>query len=242
MKKVLIGLAVVVAIVGITIWLFLGSLDDIVAGQIKSIGSELTGVPVAVDSVRIKLGDGSGQIKGLRISNPPGYKSNTAFNMDLLRLGINLDSLGTPPLTLNELIIDSPIVNLEVNNKGGSNLKDIATNVSNNTAKADKKSEEASDGKPIKIAIRKLTVKGVALHIQGVESMKGTSITLPSIELTEVGGKQGATPGQIGTKVMVAVISEVLKLSAAQAIEGSVEEKVDEIKGGVLDALKDKFK
>ena len=74
--------------------------------------------PSESDSVRIKIKNGAGQIRGLKVGNPKGYATANAFDMSLLRLGIELKSLGKQPLVLDELTIDSPVVNMEINQRG----------------------------------------------------------------------------------------------------------------------------
>jgi len=110
MKKILIGIAAVVTVLVLAIVLLLGNIDKIVQGVLEDVGSELLGVPVKVSSVKIKLKSGSGQITGLTIANPKGYSAKNAFRMDMIRLGLNLGSLGKQPLVVDELNIKNPVV------------------------------------------------------------------------------------------------------------------------------------
>ena len=92
---------------------------------IEGAGTEL-GVPVAVEDVSIRIFRGSGQITGFDVGNPAGYQAEHAFDMDLIRVNLNLLSIFSRPLTLDELIIDSPVVNLELKGRGASNFKEIS--------------------------------------------------------------------------------------------------------------------
>jgi hypothetical protein len=239
MKKLWIGLAVVgLAIVVAVIWL-LGSLDRIVENQIESIGTGLTGVPVRVGSVGIDLKSGTGQIGDLRIGNPEGYETADAFEMSLLRLDIDLDSLGKRPLVLDELIIDSPVVNLEINQRGGSNLKEILDNMSKNGQQADARAETEESGQPIRITIRKLVIQGVTFtESNPLEQGEPRSGTLPAIERTNVGGSEGATPAQIG-KIIVGDLGAQI---VAQAARKRMTDIIDEKTRGLRESIEDAFR
>ena len=193
-------------------------LNTRIENQMEAVGSELTGVPVTVDGVNLKILQGSGQITGLSVANPEGYRSQNAFDMDLLRLNLGVLSIlfRTSPIVLDEVVIDSPVVSLEMNEQGGSNLKDISGNTQMNLKKADRKSAETepvsadAPGEPHRIAIRRLTIEGVTFHMRRADGTTRSG-TLPTIELTDVGGSKGRTPGGIGAVIVVAMSREVLK-------------------------------
>ena len=238
MKKTLIGGAVLVLLFAFAIVWLLGSLDEIVKDQIEVIGSELTGVPVRVGSVDIDVKAGAGQIRRLRIGNPEGYAAANAFDMSLLRLDIDLKSLGKQPLVLDELIIDSPVVNMEINQRGGSNLKEILDNVSKNGQQADAKAETGDTGEPMRLAIRRLRIEGVTFtESNPLEKGEPRSGTLPAIEKTNVGGSQGATPAKIGEIVIGALGRQIAQQAAKKKMTEVIEEKAGGILKGVGDAL-----
>jgi hypothetical protein len=234
MKKALIGVAVVVLLVMVAaVWL-LGSLDKIVKNQIEVIGTELTGVPVKVGSVGIDIKNGAGQIRRLRIDNPDGYAAANAFDMSLLRLDIDLTSLGKQPLVLDELIIDSAVVNMEINQQGRSNLKEILDNVSKNGQQADAKAETGDSGKPMRIAIRKLRIEGVTFtESNPLEQGEPRSGTLPTIEKANVGGSDGETPAGIGKLIIGELGGQIIKQAAKKKMTDVIEEKT----GGILEGI-----
>ena len=142
MKKLLIGLLGLIVVAGIALFLLVGNLDKIIKGTLEGVGSELLGVPVTVSSVTLDLKSGSGQISGFYIANPSGYQAKNAFQMDLIRLSLDLGSLGNQPLVINELNISSPAVELEVKEDGSSNLKTLLDNIEKNRDQADRKATE----------------------------------------------------------------------------------------------------
>jgi len=242
MKKILIGIAAVVVVVFIAAVFLLGNIDKIVKGVLEGVGSELLGVPVKVASVEIKLKSGSGQITGLTIANPTGYSTPNAFQMDTIRLGLNLGSLGKQPLVVDELNIRNPVVQLEAKADGSSNLKTLLNNIDKNSAKADKKaaeqtaSESTPKGEPVRLSIGKLAITGVTVNVNapGQEPQK---VVIPDIVEENVGNATGLTPGEIGKLI----IGKIIKSSLENTIKKSITKKAEEATKGLFDGLKDKF-
>ena len=242
MKKILIRIAAVVTVVVLAVVFLLGNIDKIVKGTLEDVGSELLGVPVKVASVEIKLKSGSGQITGLTIANPTGYSAQNAFQMDMIRLGLNLGSLGKQPLVVDELNIKNPVVQLEAKEDGSSNLKTLLDNIDKNSAKADKKAAEqtSSDttpkGEPVRISIVNMAITGVTVHVNapGQEPQK---VVIPDIVEENVGNGTGLTPGEIGKLIIGKIISSSLE----NTIKKSIMKKAGEATKGFFDGLKDKF-
>jgi uncharacterized protein involved in outer membrane biogenesis len=234
MKKISIGVLALVVIVALAVTVLLGSLDKIVKNQIEVIGSELLGVKVTVSGVHIDLTSGSGEITGLKIANPAGYKAGQAFDMKLLRLAIKLDSLGKQPLVLSELTIDSPVVNVELLESGKNNLQQLIDNAEQNTGAADAAAAEEQEGEPLLMAISKLNISGVTFSLdQPGEEEAPASGTLPTIAMTSVGGAAGSSPGQIGAVIFKKLSGEIIK----QTLETKLRESFQEKTSGALKGL-----
>ena len=68
MKKILIGLVVLVVIVAAGVFVFLGNLNDIVRAAVEKVGSDMTQTNVTLNEVDIEITSGKGagsDIKGL---------------------------------------------------------------------------------------------------------------------------------------------------------------------------------
>lgn len=243
MKKVAIGVGVLVVVAVLGIVLFLGNLDKIIKGAIEGVGSELLGVPLTVTAVEIDARGGKGQISGLSIGNPPGYTSPQAFKMDMIRLGINYDSIGKQPLVINELNIQSPVVQLELKNDGSTNLQTLMSNMQQNSTKADQKATEQQPdsgsiekGEPARIAIKQLVIAGVEVQVHALDQPV-ESVILPDIVLNDVGQQTGLTPAEIGQLIL----GEIINQSLAATIEKKMTEKIEESAKGLFDDLKKKL-
>lgn len=243
MKKILIGLIGLIVIAGIALFLLIGNLDKIIKGALEGIGSELLGVPVTVSSVKLDLKSGTGEISGFYIANPSGYQAKNAFQVDTIRLGLDLGSLGKQPLVVNDLDISSPVVELEAKQDGSSNLKTLLDNIEKNSAQADKKATEqqpsvegVEKGEPIRISFKKLAITGVNVNtvVPGQDPVK---VVIPDIVKTNVGGNTGITPAEVGGVIIGDIISNSLKAS----LEKKLTEKLEEATKGLLNDIKNKL-
>lgn len=239
MKKILIGISAIVVVVVLAVVFFLGNIDKIVKGALEGVGSELLGVPVKVASVKIELKSGSGQITGLTIANPTGYSAPNAFQMDMIRLGLNLGSLGKQPIVVDELKVVNPVVQLEVKEDGSSNLKTLQDNIDKNRVKADKKavkqtsSDATQKGEPVRISIGKLSMSGVTVHVNA-PGQEPQTVVIPDIVEENVGNESGLTPGEIGKLIVGRIISSSLE----NTIKKSLLKKAGEATKGFFDGLK----
>jgi uncharacterized protein involved in outer membrane biogenesis len=241
MKKILIGVAAVVVVIVVAVVLLLGNIDKIVKGALEGVGSELLGVPVTVAAVEINLKSGSGQISGLTITNPPGYTAQNAFQMDMIRLSLNLGSLGKQPLVIDELNIKSPVVELEAKKDGSSNLQTLLDNIDKNSAKADKKAAEQQPdteatpkGEPMRISFGKLAITGVTVNVIAPEQ-KPEKVVIPDIVEENVGEETGLTPGEVGNLI----IGKIITSSLANTIQKGVTKKLGDATKGFFEGLKD---
>ena len=224
MRLTKLGLIVLMAFVATAC----GSLDEGVLRKVESVGSKLTGVPVRVERVYLGLFQGLGEFTRVTVANPEGYQTDYAFQMDVIRLNLRVLSLLSEPLVVRELVIDSPIVNFESHDSGVSNWGEIANNVRANQARADSQSAEAkptpdkTPGKPLRIVVKRLVIQGVTFNLRRADGTTASG-TLPAIELTEVGGSDGKTPGDLGTVVFLAMAREIFKQVSAPSFQEGVD-------------------
>jgi len=100
MKKVLIGLGVLVVIIAVGVYVFLGSLNDIVRAAVEKVGSDMTQTNVSLNEVDIELTSGKGACADLvsqtqRVSVMTTRSSSTKcplFSISLLSAVIRLSS------------------------------------------------------------------------------------------------------------------------------------------------------
>ena len=243
MKKIILisAIILVLAIAG-GVYYFLTQLNAIVERQIEKVGSQVTGTKVSVSSVDIKLREGSGAINGLTISNPPGYKSDFAFQMNKILVDIDPKSVLEDPIVIDEVLIDSPVVINEFTQTAKSNILEIKNNVTSGKKRPQKPSSETekSDKKPIRLRIKKFTIKGITFELD-TEALGGKKEkeTLPPIHKTNLGGQRGATPDEIGKAIMTDLTTKIAQ-AALKKQAGKYQKKLEEKAGKEVKKLFDK--
>lgn len=187
-------------------WLFM-SVDALVKHAIERWGSEITGVSVKVDSVRIKVADGGGVIRGLVVGNPKGFEAKHALKLDEIRLAIDPSSITRDVVVVRELHLVAPAVAYE-RGQGSDNLAIIQKNADAWVAKnlgAPKK--DAGPGR--KFVIERLVINGGRAHFGGT-----LSAAMPDILLRDVGKKtNGATAGDVVKQLWRATVGSVAGLA-----------------------------
>jgi hypothetical protein len=240
MKKALIALLVAGVLVVAGIFLLLGNLDRIVKNRIEVVGSRIAGVPVHVGRVALDLRTGTGQIDDLRIGNPEGFQAPNAFDLKRLRLSIDTGSIMSKPLFLDELTIDSPVVNLEIDQRGGSNIKRILDSVSANTGRVGPKTPDdrpEEPGESMRIGIRALVITGVTFNVRSPLAEDTKSGTLPAINKSDVGGNEGATPAELGGIILADLGTSILQEAAKRELLEALSDQTDGLLQRIGDAL-----
>src|SRR3546814_10217063 len=103
MKKVLIGLGVLVAVVAIGVYVLLGSLNDIVKAAVEKAGSDLSQTDVRLDEVDIELASGKGALRGFRVTNPDGFSDGDAFRFAEVSVTLDLATVRSDPVVIEEV-------------------------------------------------------------------------------------------------------------------------------------------
>lgn len=243
MKKIIVALLSLGVLAAIALFVLVGNLDKIIKNSLEVVGSELLGVPVTVGTVELELKSGAGQISGFTIGNPPGYSGKNAFQMDTIRLGVNLGSLGKQPIVIDDVTIESPVIKLEAKEDGSSNLQTLLDNIDKNSAKADKKAAETQPdaegtekGQPVRLKFNNLSITGVTVHA-AIPGQEPETVVLTDIVMENVGGEAGITPAEVG-KV---ILGDVIGSSLRAALKKELTKKVEEATKGLFNDIKSKL-
>ena len=195
-RRLLIPVGILVVIL-VTAVLYLGSnLDSIVKKSITKLGSDMTGVSVTVDKVEIALADRRGEIGGLVVDNPRGYKGPHAFQLGSIVLTLGSAAEGSDPVVIRELTIEAPDIVYDKGEKG-SNIEAIQRNV-DEYAKANFTGDGAKDmpkdtdkASAKRFIIESLQVRGGKIQLVGREKV----IDLPTVRMRDVGKSRGGMTG-----------------------------------------------
>jgi hypothetical protein len=222
MKKLLIaGGIVLVLIVGAVAFLA-SNIDSIVEKAIETLGSEMTGVSVKVKKVSLALTEGRGEIGGLVVGNPKGYKEPHAFSLGSIVLALDASTVTKDVIVIRELTIEAPDMAYE-KGPGGSNVEVIQHNVDayvkahfGGGQKPDKAKKDDS-AQATRFIVEKLQIRNGKVHLAGIAG-KDAEVALPPVNMSNLGkSRGGATGGEIAG-IVVKQMTEAAIASAARAL------------------------
>lgn len=233
--------ALIVAVVVVFVFV-LSNLDSLIKDAVEKYGSESTQAKVTLNKVDISLKSGSGALRGLKVGNPKGFETPSAFELGGISVAIDTGTVTSDPVVIKEIVIDGPKVTYETTGTD-SNIDAIKRNVD-----AYKKQYAGGGrqkgGEGPKLVIENLYIKGGEISVSA-GFLKGKSLTtpLPDIHLKDIGKeKKGATPAEVATQVMDSMTSGVGKavgalnldkmMGAATEAAGAAAKALQESAGG----------
>ncbi len=238
--KFLASIVVVILLIcGGALWfLASGSLNDYIKVQIETVGTEITGQKVSVNSVDVQLTQGAGSILGVNLANPKAYTAPHALSLGEVTLDIDVNSLTKDPIIIDAIIIKDPQAFVQFTEAGDANLKDILdtikANLPSESAKSPKKDHESNDEGP-KLSITKVVLVGTALTVDlSALGNKEHKAKLPDIILENIGGSKGLPASELGgvivKEALSAIWKETKKVHKKQLIEKSKNKLIDKAK------------
>lgn len=235
------------------LWFFT---DYLVKQAIERIGPEVTGTAVTLSKAQFSLQNGEGQLQGLTIGNPAGFKAMNAFELASVDVKVDTNSLRDEVLVIQRIVIDSPVIVYEpgkpldnlrsLQQQITANVSDIQTKLTGKPQESKKKTESTKKMIIDHFSIRNIQVK--ASHpLLGNQSI---DFTLPPIEFSHIGrAKGGATAAEITKEVVDELIRRTKsELNNVDEIKNAAKQLEKELKGRVeeelnqLEASKDKIK
>lgn len=193
----IISLAVTVVIVGALLFVF--SPGNVIKKGLASGGPKVTGTSLQVADASISWLTGKGEVKGLLLGSPEGFKAGSAVEIPVAVVAIRPTTVFSDKLVIKSIEVDTPFITYE-GSLAGSNLTRIQENIAafvDRLPKAGGPATGASGGKKLQvdeIVIRNAKVK-LALTVLGG---RGANISLPEIRLTNLGqGPDGITGAEI---------------------------------------------
>ncbi|WP_088329930.1 hypothetical protein [Lacimicrobium sp. SS2-24] len=261
MKKVLLGLVIIIAVIAAGVTYMASNLDELIRTQMETQGSATLKTPVTVDAVSVALKEGKITIRGVNVANPEGYSENRAFNLEEISLDVKLSA--EEPYTVESLVIDQPTVLYEVDASGKGNLMVLKDNVQASMPK--QQSTEQTGPNPL-VAVENISIRNTRLIID-FESMdlqglniedlqldkKRYEVTLPTFSSDPVGVPNGLPADQVGKAILDSMLSnlnrqakqkakDLIEAKAKEKIKEKVDEKKEELKEKAKDKIKDLFK
>lgn len=237
MKKLVVILAVVLAVLGAAAYWAFHSLDLIVRVAIEHYAPQVLGVPVKVGAIDISATNGQGRLKGLEIGSPAGFDAPQAARVGEIRVALDPATVTAPVVRIRELTVEAPAITYERGDHG-TNLEAIQKNIRGYIDQSGGPSEsrpaEAKRGRR-KFIIDHLAIEGgrVTMTNPGLRG-QGIDFSLPDIHLRDVGARQGGlTASEVGN-----VVAGELQARIAQRVLTNLDLLRKGGIGGAIDALK----
>ncbi|HUN52202.1 MAG TPA: hypothetical protein VMU42_13850 [Candidatus Sulfotelmatobacter sp.] len=232
LKKIGIGLVVLIVLVAVGAYFLFSNIDSIIKAAIEKYGTAATQAEVTLDKVNLSLTTGEGGLIGLKVGNPKGFATPDAIVCGTIDVKLDTNSVtGSGPVLIHEITIDKPAVTYE-RTDSGSNIDTIQQNTA---AYAGGGGKASSGGGGRKVIIENLYVRDGVIGIS-YSLLHGKTLTapLPTIHLTNIGKNSGgATPAEVAEQVLGAVGSAASKVSVA-----TLEKQFGSLKGLVGDQVK----
>ena len=206
--------ASIAGIIGAALLTLTLSIDGIVKNGIEDSASELLETEVKISDVDISIFSGKGEIEGFAILNPDGFSNKEAIRFKKMSMKVNLTSLLSETVVVEELIVQSPEVYLEQSG-AKANLKELSNNI-----EADSGEEDTSKKMVINYFLME---EGVVSVSSEVEDLDGVEVTISRVELTEVGKESSNTIRQTMKQILEPIIKDVV----SETVEGQIINKVE---------------
>jgi len=236
-RIVLIGGGVLIIVVVIATFVLISNLDKIVKHVVETVGSEVVGTKVALDSAEIKLQDASGSLSGLTVRNPSGFESPYAFELGRIQLTIDTASLGSDEIVLSEITVDRAHLTYE-QQADANNLQTILDNLES----APDEPESAED---VLLVVETFRLHEAQVTVMHPELDEPLELTLPDVVLRDIGRVgAGATAASAAKQIIGAVLDatvDAAKQRAKDELEERLRQEVDERKQDAVESLKDRL-
>jgi len=253
MKKwiLCIGIAVAALIIVALVVVFM-SLNGLVKKGVETVGPQLTKTEVRLAASKISPLSGRGQLSGLFIGNPEGFKTESAIKLGDMKVDVDMGSLLSDPIVVEEINIQGPEITFEAGLKG-SNLNKILENLqaASGDSKESSKPEEKSAATAKKFRAKEIVITGGKIHVSVIGlGDKPSTVPLQDIRLQNIGSDgSGVSLAQLTTEILVPLIKASIKASGdvVSNIRKDISEiskdpagSADKVLKGVQDLLKKK--
>ncbi|MGE5537289.1 MAG: hypothetical protein ACM30I_01630 [Gemmatimonas sp.] len=241
MKRVLgiVAALVLVVVIGAGAYVYF-TFSSLVKHGVETYAPRMTQTKVTLGGVTASVFGGSASISDLVIGNPAGFKSPEAIAIGKASLSVEPRSVLSDVIHVKEIAIVAPRITYEPG-QGSNNLSVIQKNVAKATqtpgAQPPATKEAGAQGPEKKFIIDHLVISQaqatVALpQIAGATQLVGqdanTSVTLPTIEMRDLGAKEGGLPpAKIAEQVMARVEQQ-----AKDAVGNNAQRLLDRLGSG----------
>ncbi len=242
-RTTLVTISMVVVLTGVMIFFLIFSMDSLVTMAVEKYGSAALNADVTLEKTKISLKSGKGTLTGLKVGNPNGFETDSAFQLGEVSLTIDAATITKGTVIIKEILIVAPQITYELGSNG-SNLDALQRNAVNYAGggSGGAGNGDSATGGPKKsgkkFIIENLIIRDGKVNVSTV-GLQGKQMTvdLPAVRMANIGKSEGgATPGEVIKKLM-----DALNQAAGGAVKnlglGKVAEEVEGVIKGAKEAL-----
>lgn len=223
MKKLILILSLLLIMVGVAVVYLASNLDAIAKRAIESAGTNALGTAVRVDNVSIDLAGGSAILSGFTVANPSGFSNGDMMRFDELRVAIDIRSLNSDVIRINNISSVNPYVLFEMRG-GRSNFDAVRERFPPQEAPAEPSAE------PV-IAINEIVINGVQGAVQADPLPRPVNVNLGNVSIPPVEGTPEVLARQIARPLLTQLArnaTAALSQATAEALEAELRERAGE--------------
>ncbi|MEZ5759035.1 MAG: hypothetical protein R3D86_12515 [Emcibacteraceae bacterium] len=237
MKKLLIGILVLVVIGGGAMFYLSSNAGDMIRHGVITYVPPIIGADVELAKVDLDPANGAASVTGLVIGNPEGFKSSHAFKIDNMSVKLDIKSLTSDVIHINEIRLDAPDMIYEIGTKG-NNIGKIQENVDKYVADL---GLESSDDSELKYIIDHVYINGTKVQIASdLVGGRGAGVTLPNLDIADIGKRENGAIATDVLKQIFGVVNKSVSQVAQSEMLGDVKNKVNDAAGNVVKELEGK--
>ena len=228
-RKLLIIIAVAGLLLAAALAFLWTNIDWIVKNAIERYGSQTTGTRVHVDRVALRPGQGKGAIEGLTVANPRGYAAPHILSLGAVSVRMEPRAIASNPVVIDDIRITSPLVVYELNDARVANVDVLRKHLdAGQPGKPVTGGKKAANDAGRRLRIRHLAIENAKAEVRvAALGDKPRIVALSRIEMTDIGGKNGAPPEEVAKQIVTAILSEmskeVGKAGVSQLLENALE-------------------
>lgn len=181
MKKLLIGLGVVVVILVGGALLLLSNLDGLVKTAIETYGSDAVGSQVSVESVEIDLTGGTAAIYGFSVENPEGFSDQVMMSFSEVSVAIDISTINSEMIRINSIVAREPYALYESAN-GTTNVDAVSARFAGSEEEA---VDTAGDESAVQLHIASILIEDIQAQMAG-EGVPDLTLGLGDINLQDL--------------------------------------------------------
>lgn len=196
--------------------------------------TQALGVEVSIGLMDVSLQERTITAHNIKIGNPPGYENAHVVTVD--QIDIAAGALSRELIELKDVSVKDADVYLEVT-PNGTNLSDIRQNLNRDAGEAQSAGTEA-----VKVILDKLVMNGTIHPSVTIADLEIEAFSLPPLELRNIGGANGASPGEVMAQVWVPLSRQVIRAANEKGyLQGLNADALKEVGVGRVQQIKDKI-